>query len=362
MSESSIQQVSPNNTALNAEHYQSFEMAKANDGILGGDNIAQIRKYAAFARTQAQVVHKDIATLSEIDDVTAAKAEMTETAQTFAKVGIYADQRIGEILRELPKAKAGRKANSSTAVEEKTKADAINEAGIKTPTAYQLEKMAANPDVVEAVIAKAEQDGRVVSRSQVLKAIKERDEARKDAEEVSELYGKTVVQRDQAESERKRMERELRNASITQTNLEMEAESLRQQLAAKPEPEVIEREVEVVREVVPEETRKTIRELERSNKQFSEDYEDLRRRFSNTQAELKQARSELATNEAALSSIREIQALTRAMGEFVGRYSGHAWPFADVDEQTMGEFARTLGSLSAFVDALKNDIHTKEEN
>ena len=186
-------------------------------------------------------------------------------------------------------------------------------------------------------------------KAAMAQAEKERDEARKDAEKVSELYGKVVVQRDEAREDL---------ASERAKNLELGSQiaNLRHQASEKPEPEVIEREV------VPEETRKTIRELERSNKQFSEDYEDLRRRFSNTQAELKQARSELATNEAALSSIREIQALTRAMGEFVGRYSGHAWPFADVDEQTMGEFARTLGSLSAFVDALKNDIHTKEEN
>ena len=237
-------------------------------------------------------------------------------------------QRIGEILRELPTGHGNRFSDT----QETLKADAIKESGISKSQAYDLQAMAANPEVVEAVIAKAEQDGRVVSRSQVLKEI----------------------------DERKRAERELRKASVVQTNLEMEAESLRQQLAQRPEPEVIEREV--VREVVPEEMRKTIRELERSNKQFSEDYEDLRRRFSNTQAELKQARSELATNEAALSSIREIQALTRAMGEFVGRYSGHAWPFADVDEQTMGEFARTLGSLSALVNELKNGIHTKEES
>lgn len=87
--------------------------------------------------------------------------EATETAQTFAKVGIYADQRIGELLRELPKATAGRKPNDSIAVEElPTKADALKDAGIPAPTAYQLEQLAANPEIVEAVIAKAEADGR----------------------------------------------------------------------------------------------------------------------------------------------------------------------------------------------------------
>ena len=152
-----VPQVSPNSTALNAEHYQSFEMAKANDGILGGDDIAQIRSYAAFARAQAQAVHKSIASMSELEDVTATKAEMTETAQTFAKVSVYADERIGEILRGIKQAKRGPKVNSPEG--EKTKTETIRESGMSTKTAYDLQAMAENPEVVEAVIAKAEQDG-----------------------------------------------------------------------------------------------------------------------------------------------------------------------------------------------------------
>ena len=97
-----MQVVRPTGTALNAEHYQSYEMAKANDDVIGGDNIAQIRSYAAYARAQAQAIHKTIAATNEYEDVAAIKAEMTETQQTYARVSIYADQRIGELLRELP--------------------------------------------------------------------------------------------------------------------------------------------------------------------------------------------------------------------------------------------------------------------
>jgi len=68
-------------------------------------------------------------------------------------------QRIGEILRELPKAKAGRKPNDSDTSEELTKAEAIKESGIPKSQAYDLQALAANPDVVQAVLDKAEQDG-----------------------------------------------------------------------------------------------------------------------------------------------------------------------------------------------------------
>lgn len=108
--------------------------------------------------------------------MTATKAEMTETAQTFAKVSIYADQRIGEILRSLEQAKRGPKVNSD--VSEKTKADAIADARIPKSQAYDLQKLAANPDVVQAVLDKAEAEGRIPSRKQVLDAIKDRDAAK----------------------------------------------------------------------------------------------------------------------------------------------------------------------------------------
>ena len=68
--------------------------------------------------------------------------------------GIYADQRIGEILRELPK--SNRWKSDSHTGEVDTKADAIKAAGIGNRQAYDLQALAANPDVVQAVLDKAE--------------------------------------------------------------------------------------------------------------------------------------------------------------------------------------------------------------
>lgn len=163
-----IVSVHPAGGALSAEHYQTFEMAKENDGILGGSDIAEIRSYAAFARAQAQAVRKSIAAMSELNDVTATKAEMTETAQTFAKVGIYADQRIGEILRELP-TRQGRRTDL-TSVDTPTKVETEKSAGISHAVSIDLQAMAANPEIVQAVLDKAEAEGRIPSRKQVLDA------------------------------------------------------------------------------------------------------------------------------------------------------------------------------------------------
>ena len=84
-----------------------------------------------------------------------------ETAQLQAKVALYADERIGELLSELPKGKRGPKDNSPTAVGEISKGQAIKDAGISKGMADKLQKLAAHPDVVEETIAKAEEEGKV---------------------------------------------------------------------------------------------------------------------------------------------------------------------------------------------------------
>ena len=56
-------------------------------------------------------------------------------------VGIYADQRIGELLRELPTGHGNRFSDAS----ETLKSDALQDAGIKRSQAYDYETLAANP-------------------------------------------------------------------------------------------------------------------------------------------------------------------------------------------------------------------------
>lgn len=311
--------------ALSAEHYQTFEMAKANDTVIGGDNIAQIRSYAAYARAQAQAIHKTIAATSGIDDVAAIKAEATETAQTFAKVGIYADQRIGELLRELPK--SNKWASNSPTGEVDTKTDAIKATGIGNRQAYDLQTMAANPEVVEAVIAKAEQDGRIVSRSQVLKAIKERDEAKEDL------------------------------ASERAKNLELGSQiaNLRHhQASEKPEPEVIEREV------VPED----YESLKSENERLNREYQDMWRKKRELDEKLNQANELLGEKKRNASADRDIEQLTIATNSYLRNYGGKAWAFDQytrVGETTQREFEKAISSLSVFAQNLVAMIQDRKQ-
>ena len=333
MTDNSIQAFQPSDGALSAEHYQTFELAKENDSVLGGDNIAQIRSYAAYARAQAQAIHKTIAATNGIDDVAAIKSEATETAQTFAKVGIYADQRIGEILRELP-TRAGKRTDltSSATQEEVTKTEALKESGISRTQAYDLQALAANPDVVQAVLDKAEQDGTIPSRSQVLKAIQERDMARKVAD-------KLKAERDEAREE----------VSV----LEKQNDELYDRANAAQQPQFIERVVE------SDAAKKRIRDLEHERDLYLSDVQKLRRRNEDMRKELDKAKVLIGEKQRNDSAEWDIAALTAATNNYLRQYGGKAWAFDQfyrVDEVTRAEFVKAINNLAAFAQNLAQMI------
>ena len=329
----SLQVFQPNSGALSAEHYQTFELAKENDTILGSTDIAQIRSYAAFTRARAQAVHKSIAAMNRLDDVTATKAEMTETAQTFAKVSVYADQRIGELLRELP-TRAGKRTDitSSDTQEEVTKADAIADAGIPKSQAYDLQKLAANPDVVQAVLDKAEQEGRIPSRKQVLDAIKERDTA---SARVASLQS------------------DLADALKEIDALERQNDQLYEKANAKPEAQVVTRVVE------SDSAKKRISELEYLEQLHSNDNQKLRRKLEETRRELDKAKLLIGEKQRNDSAEWDIAALTTATNNYLRQYGGKAWAFDQfdrVDETTQTEFTKAINNLAAFAQNLAQMI------
>ena len=340
MPDNGIQAFQPSDGALSAESYQTFELAKENDDVLGGDDIAQIRSYAAYARAQAQAIHKTIAATNGIEDVAAIKSEATETAQTFAKVSIYADQRIGEILREIPKAK-----NQHDVSDLPTgKTQAIKDAGFTPKTASQLEQLAANPEVVQAVLDKAEAEGRIPSRKQVLDAIHDRKIA---------------------ERERDNANNALAEAYRTSELMEAQIASLQKQVEDKPKPEVIEREV--VREVAPadyEATKRKIASLEHENRVYAEADSNLRRQLDSTRKELDKAKDILGMDKTLQDVRRDVQYLITATNSYVRRYGGLTWTvqqLGEVDEPTLEQLRKAVRNLATFSNALMTSLENTNE-
>lgn len=176
-------------------------------------------------------------------------------------------------------------------------------------------------------------------------------------------------------------ERELRKASIEVTDAQMEAASLKKQVAdaraeiaalerqndelyaqKNPEPEVIEREVEVVREVVPEDVQKRINNLERENRRLNDEYQQMWRKKREADAKLDQANELLGEKERNDNAQRDIEHLTVATNTYLRNYGGKAWAFDQfyrVDEVTQREFIKAITNLAAFAQGIEQLISDK---
>ena len=329
MPDNGIQAFKPTGGALSAESYKTYELAKENDDIIGGDDIAQLLVYTASVRAKAQAVHAAMAATRNLDDATTLRADAVETEQTWARVSIFGDQRIGEILRELPTRQGKRSDLTSSDVTDKvTRQQAIRDAGIERSQAYDLQKLAANPDVVQAVLDKAEAEGRIPSRKQVLDAIHDRKIA---------------------EMERDNANDALAEAYRTSELMEAQIASLQKQVNDKPKPEIVEREVE------SKAARKRISELEHERDLYLDNVQKLRKRNEDMRSELDKAKDMLGMDKTLQDVRKDVQYLTSATNQYVRQYGGLTWTAASleqVDAQSLAELRTAAINLATFANAL----------
>jgi ParB family chromosome partitioning protein len=95
-------------------------------------------------------------------------------ASELAEVLLDAETRLGALLAELPKAQ-GRRTDKEPARTATTrlKADAVQSLGFNKDSASRLEALARHPDKVEEAKAAAREEGRIVTREDVLQSIKQ---------------------------------------------------------------------------------------------------------------------------------------------------------------------------------------------
>ena len=203
----------------------------------------------------------------------------------------------------------------------------------------ELQKIANNPDVVEAVIAKAEREGRVVSRNQILKAIDDRKRVE------NELY---------------EANQNLDDAQRDNAMLKSQIAILQHQVTERQNPEVIEREV--IKTVIPSDydaAKKRIAELERLERLHSSDTQNLRKQLETTRKELDRAKGILGMDKTMQDVRRDVQYLISATNSFVRQYGGLTWTaesFEQVDEPTMETLRKAVRNLGTFSNSLMNAL------
>ncbi len=145
--------------------------------------------------------------------------------------------------------------------------------------------------------------------------------------------------------------------------LKQKVDELKQQVAEKPEPEV----VEVVREVVPEdyeEMQKRVQWLEHLESVHSSDSQRMRKKLEETRKKLNQANELLGENDRTHNARRDIEQLTVATNTYLRNFGGKAWAFDQfyrVDEVTQEEFTKAINNLAAFAQNLSQMIADRNQ-
>ena len=152
--------------------------------------IDDLAKYALIGRDKLQAVRAEISAIKKVGLASEVLEQKRAEAQEIAEIVTLSELRIGEMLREVPKASGGDRRSDAFKTQgkllfEKTKAETIEEAGIPREAAKQYQQMAAHPEIVEQAIAEARENDDIVSRSAVLKKIQ--DEKRREREQTREV-------------------------------------------------------------------------------------------------------------------------------------------------------------------------------
>lgn len=178
-------------------------------------------------------------------------------------------------------------------------------------------------------------------KAAMAQAEKERDEARKDAEEL--VTDNESLQNEIAELEAK-LEKQADEAF--EEGFKAAEEQQRYESASVKE---------VVREAVPEDVQKRIRDLEHLERIHCEDNQRLRDQLRDARKELDRAKGIIGMDKGTRDVQRDVEYLISATNQYVRHYGGLTWTFeriADVDDVTRDELRKAVKNLATFSSAL----------
>lgn len=145
--------------------------------------VEDLSKFVLVGREKLNAVRAEIRAIEKVGLAKEVHEQKLKEAQAISEAVLDAEVRIGELMRDVPKATKGtgsnqyQKAEIDSIVEiSKPKSEVIRDAGLTQKQVERFQTMAAHPEIVAQVKAEAKENGEVVSRSAVLKQI---DKAKK---------------------------------------------------------------------------------------------------------------------------------------------------------------------------------------
>jgi len=135
------------------------------------DTIGDLSKFILVGREKLVAVRAEIRAIDKLKLAEDVRAQKLDEAAMLAEAVLDAETRMGELLKEIPKAVNQYKGAADTGGGSKPKKEVVADLGLSEKQAERLETLAENPDIVEQVKAEARENGDIPTRAQVLEKV-----------------------------------------------------------------------------------------------------------------------------------------------------------------------------------------------
>jgi len=149
------------------------------------DNIQDLSKFVLVGREKLVSVRAEIRAIDKLNIAEEVRTQKREEAQMLSEALLDAEVRIGELLKQIPKASGartdlqpvftGEQRLKVVAQDSRPKEQVVDELGFNQSQVHRFETLANNKDVVEQVKAEARENEDIATRSRVLQLVKEKN-------------------------------------------------------------------------------------------------------------------------------------------------------------------------------------------
>lgn len=140
-------------------------------------NLEDLSRFVLIGREQLVAVRAAIRAIDKVGVAQEVRKQKLKEGQEIAEAVLDAEVRIGELMRQVPKASGGDRRsenfkNNTDVTFEKQKKQVISDMGFTPMQVSRFETLAAHPEIVEQAKAEARENDDIVSRSLVLNMVK----------------------------------------------------------------------------------------------------------------------------------------------------------------------------------------------
>lgn len=261
------------------------------------ETLEDLTQFVLVGKARLQAYMLKLQTVNKLSVAQEIRDQTLKEAQEVSQAVIAAEQRIGELLLAIPKATGNQytSANSTGVEKARTKSETVKEMGYSKDEVADYQQMAKHPEVVQAVIAKAIEDGEIVTKSSVMREIK--------------FYKDRI-------------------------------ESLQNQTGDT-------------------ETQRKLEIAEREAARLEKDYQKARQKIAEQNKTVDALKAQLGTDKVVQDAERDIRYFTNATHDYIRRYGGHIWTFEqiqNVDDGTRADFIKAIKTLDGFAQQLIRNV------